>query len=89
MSRQVIWTKQSLETFIEEAYLTEEEIVILRTRLAGWTISEQADRLGVSVGTINRMIRRLKIKYDIVQRQYPQILPVRKNCAAELFMDSH
>lgn len=89
MARQIIWTKQTLETFIEEAYLTDEEVKLLRTRIAGWTITEQADDLGISVGTVNRMIRRMKLKYDMVQRLHPDIMPVRKMCAAELFMDSH
>ena len=44
MSRQICWTKKIVETFIEEACLTKEEKDILRTMVAGLTISEQAER---------------------------------------------
>lgn len=88
MANQVCWTKRIVETFIEEACLTKEEQDILRTRVAGLTISEQAEKFNISIGKVNRIIKRLKWKYDNVQK-YCKELPVRKESAAELYMDTH
>ena len=88
MAKQVGWNKKIVETFIEEACLTKEEQDILRTRVAGLTISEQAERFNISVGKVNRIIKRLKWKYDNVQK-YCKDLPVRKESAAELYMNTH
>lgn len=88
MSKQVIWGKVILERFIEQANLTEEEEEVIRTRVAGWTIKKQAMELGMSESKISKIIARLKIKYDAVQK-YDPVLPPRKNSVQELYMDSH
>lgn len=88
MSHQVVWTKLIVETFIEEAHLSKDEEFVMRTRAAGWTVSQQAMALNTSESSIHRIIRRLKHKYDIVQ-QYNVILPPRKKSAKELYMDTH
>lgn len=67
IARQICWTKKIVETFIEEACLTKEEQDILRTNVAGLTISEQAEKFNISVCKVNRIIKRLKCKYDNVQ----------------------
>lgn len=66
MSNQVIWTKKRLDTFVEDASLSDFEERIIRTRAKGWSIVQQSIELNVSVSTINRTIRKLKEKYDIV-----------------------
>ena len=73
---------------MREANLTPIEEHILRTRAAGWTITQQAMEFHVSEATVNRTIARLKAKYDAVQ-QYSAILPPRKESAKELYMDTH
>lgn len=88
MAKQVCWTKKIMETFIEEACLTKEEQDILCTMVAGLTISEQAEKFNISVGKVNRIIKRLKWKYDNVQK-YCKDLPLRKMSAAELYMNTH
>lgn len=88
MSKQVIWTKLILEEFIEQANLTKEEEMIIRTRAAGWTRTQQALEFDMSLSTIDRIISRLKVKYDEVQR-FSLILPKRKDSAEELYMDSN
>ena len=88
MAKQVCWNKKIVEIFIEEAYLTKEEQDILRTRVAGLTISEQAEKFNISVDKVNRVIKRLKWKYDNVQK-YCKDLQVRKESAAKLYMDTH
>ena len=88
MSHQVCWSKVILETFIQEACLTKEEEMIMRTRVAGWTRIQQADRLGMSVGTVDVIIKRLKAKYDQAALFNP-LLPPRKPSAQETYMDTH
>lgn len=88
MSKQVPWNKIILETFISLAVLTDEEEKILRTRVMGWTITKQAMTFGMSTAAVNRIIRRLKAKYDSVQ-PYSPLLPPRRHSAAETYMDTH
>lgn len=88
MTKQVGWNKYIVEAFVSDAMLTKDEEMILRTRVAGWTITEQAIKLGMSESTVNRIIKRLKHKYDDVQKFNP-LLPPRKHSAQEDYMDSH
>lgn len=88
MSKQVPWNKIIVETFIEEGMLSEEEQMILRTRAAGWTRTRQAMELGMSLASVDRIIKRLKVKYDNCQK-YSPLLPPRKYSAEETYMDSH
>ena len=88
MSKQVPWNKIILEEFIKEAMLTKEEEEVMRTRVAGWTRVRQSHELGMSLSTIDRIIRILKIKYDNVQK-YDPILPPRRFSKEETYMDTH
>lgn len=88
MSHEVPWSKMIVERFCEDAILTKEEEMILRTRVAGWTRTEQSMKLGMSMSTIDRIIKRLKTKYDQVQ-QYDPLLPPRRPSKEEDYMDSH
>lgn len=88
MSKQVLWSKVILEEFIRLAALTKEEEMIMRTRVAGWTITEQSMKLGMSTSTVSRIVAALKRKYDGVE-PYSPILPPRKKSAKELYMDDN
>ena len=88
MSHQVLWTKLIVETFVAEAHLSKDEEFVIRTRAAGWTVSQQAAALNVAEITVHRIISRLKRKYDVVQKTNV-ILPPRKRSAKELYMDTH
>ncbi len=66
MSKQVPWNKIILEEFIELAMLSSDEEHIMRTRIAGWSITKQAMTFGMSESSVNRIIKRLKVKYDAV-----------------------
>lgn len=88
MSHQVMWSKIILEEFIKDAMLTKEEEEIIRTRVAGWTRVEQSMKLGMSIQKVDRIIKRLKVKYDNVQ-PYNPLLPPRKFSAQELYMDTN
>ena len=88
MTNQVPWNKIILEEFINLALLTKEEEMILRTRIYGWTVREQADRLNMSVSSVNRIIKRLKNKYDGVEK-FSTILPPRKSSEKEKYLDEN
>lgn len=88
MAHQVLWNKIFLEEFSNLAALSELETEIMRTRIAGWSRTKQADHFGISMSTLDRMIKQLKIKYDAVQK-YSDILPPRKLSADELWQDTH
>ena len=88
MAHQVCWTKTIVEEFIREAMLSPEEEEIIRTRAAGWTRTEQAMKLNMSVDKVDKIIARLKVKYDQAQ-MYNPLLPPRKTSAQETYMDTH
>ena len=88
MAHQVPWSKLILEEFIAEACLTETEEMIMRTRVKGWTITKQARELNMSEANVKKVIARLKLKYDKVQK-YDPLLPPRKFSAKETYMDEN
>lgn len=88
MSHQVPWNKVILEEFIREAILTKDEEWIMRTRVAGWSRTKQAMELGMSVSTVDKIIKRLKQKYDRVAK-YDPLLPPRKHSDEETWMDNN
>ena len=88
MSHQVIWTKFILERFIDVGNLTKDEEAVMRTRAAGWTRTEQSMKLGMSLSTIDHIIKRLKVKYDRAQK-YDVLLPPREQSSQELYMDEN
>lgn len=88
MSKQVNWNKPIYDEFVMLAQLNEDEQDILRTRMQNWTITKQSMEFGMSKSKIDRIIARLKVKYDAVQ-PYSNILPKRKFSAKETYMDTH
>lgn len=89
MAHQVLWSESILEEFIQKAALTEEEEKVMRTRVAGWTRTRQAMELQISIPTLDRIIARLKVKYDAIQKENPDSFPPRRFSAKELYMDTH
>ena len=88
MTHQVPWNKVILEEFIRIGCLSETEEMIMRTRVHGWTITKQSYELNMSESNIKKIIARLKKKYDSVEK-YSALLPPRKHCAKELYMDEN
>lgn len=88
MSHQVIWTKFILERFISEGNLSPEEEHVMRMRAACRGNVEISMSLHMSIRTVERIVQRLKKKYDAVAAFDP-LLPPRKETAAELYMDTH
>lgn len=87
MAKQVLWTQQVLESFIEKALLTEDEEYIMRTRCRGMTVVQQAIKMNKSESAVNKMISVIKIKYDAVQKEFPDLFPERRYSIAETYMD--
>lgn len=88
MAHQVPWNKYIVERFEELAMLTEEERMVLRTRVSGWSITKQAMELNLSPATVSRIIKRIKQKYDAVQKFDP-LLPPRRPSAQETWQDNN
>lgn len=89
MAHQVPWNETIYTEFCRAAMLSDREREVLRTRIMGYSISEQADLLRVSKSTISRAIEVLKKKYDRVQKLNPSVLPERTTSAEETWMDTH
>ena len=89
MSHQILWTDKLTEEFIKCAALSDNEAYIIRTRARGYTVTQQAMYLGLSESTVHRMIAKLKTKYDAVQKEQPDLFPVRKVSKTEQFMDEN
>ena len=75
--KDIVWNKILLEEFLSIATLTEIEEKVLRSKLAGYTISQQADIFNMSVSSINRVLKSIDEKYDDAEK-YSFILPPRK-----------
>lgn len=88
MSHEVLWSKFIVEQFEESAMLTDFERLVLRTRVAGWSISKQSLEFHCSESTINRTVATLKRKYDNAQKDNV-LLPKRKKSVEEVFMDNN
>lgn len=88
MAHQVPWNNDIIKEFVERALLTETEEYIIRSRMFGTTITAQAEYLHMSVDNVNKIISRLKKKYDLVQKDNPK-LPPRRFSAKETYMDTH
>lgn len=85
----VKWTKKTYDIFIDEAFLTKDEKYILDSRIKGETVTQQCLALNVSRTTVNRYIKNIKDKYDIIAKQYPDIFPKRYKSKEEEYMDNN
>lgn len=89
MARQVNWNRHLYDRFCELAMLSDFEKKVLEYRIKGYSILEQAALCGCSDSTINRVVARLKEKYDHVQKLPGSDLPIRKDSEQERWMDTH
>ena len=85
--KQILWTKKIVDTFIKEGMITKEEREVLLLRVQGYTIAEQAEMLNISDSKVNRITRRLKIKYDDLQDTIKE-LPKRTETTKELYREA-
>lgn len=89
MSKQVKWTADVLRAFINYAMLSDDEIFVMETRIRGWGVSKQAMELNKSESSVHKMISMLKKKYDTVQTEHPDELPLRRTSSKETWMDEN
>lgn len=89
MAHQVIWTKKTLEFFLEHSGMSSFQKQIMRDRCDSVTVLQMSFLYHCSESTIHKEIARIKRIYDEVQKQYPDELPPRKASAKELYMDTH
>ena len=90
MSHQVVWTDDIFRFVCEKARLSDKEQQILKTRVFdGMTIIEQAEKFHCDRATIIRKTNIIKIKYDAIQKIYPDVLRPRVNSVYEKYMDEH
>lgn len=90
MAHQVEWTENVYEQFCKRGMLTSEECWIMKTRIIDeMPISIQAYKLNCSKSRIERKIKKLRKKYDAVQKEYPDIFPKRKRSKREKWLDTH
>lgn len=66
-----------MDEFISLASLSEDEELIIRARAAGWSRVKMCHEFNMSLAAIDRIVSRLKRKYDAVQ-PYSDKLPMRK-----------
>ena len=96
MTKTLCWGKIITDTFLEESGINARIELgdtkarklegIIRTRVAGWSISKQAIEFNISEDTVNKYIRELKDLYDETQK-HSLILPVRKQSKRERELD--
>ena len=85
--KQILWTKKIVDTFIKEGMLTKEEREVLLLRVKGYTISETSELMNISDSKVNRITRRLKIKYDALHGTIKE-LPKRTETTKELYREA-
>ncbi len=75
--KDILWNKIILDEFIRLAMLTEFEEKVLRTQISGWSRVKQSMEFSVAVETIDKALKIIRQKYDMVQ-PFSSVLPVRK-----------
>lgn len=68
------WNRVILDEFCDLALLSPLEENIIRTRAAGWSRVEQCHAYGISLATLDRIIKKLKKSYHSVEK-YSELLP--------------
>lgn len=71
------WNSKLLGAMKEHACLTEEESIVLNDWAHGWSIAKSAMERHMCDSKVEKIRRRLRIKYDGIQK-YVEGLPPRK-----------
>ena len=59
----IYWNKINLEEFKALALLTDFELLVLETKIKGWSRTKQAFELNCSTSTIDRTIKQIRNSY--------------------------
>ena len=74
----LVWTKKRLGAFIGAACLSEDEIEVLTDWANRHSPAWTAEHRAMSVSKVEKLRRKIRLHYDIVQAEYPEIFPPRK-----------
>ena len=74
----LVWTKYRLGAFIERACLSEDERDVLICWVEKkYSETKTASQLAMSQSKVERLRKKIRVQYDIVQKEYPEIFPPR------------
>lgn len=87
--KQVEWNEVIVQEFTRLAMLNELEEGIMRTRCQGYTITQLSEKFNISTRTVDRIVQKLKIKYDNVQPLSDKLPPRIVNSKTEQYLDNN
>ena len=74
----LVWTKYRIGAFIERACLSEDEKEVLICWVdKKFSPTKTASELSMSKSKVERLRHKIRVQYDIVQIEYPEIFPPR------------
>ena len=73
MANDLVWDKRIVRTFEETAYLTEDELIVLHDWARGKTIVDTSMAHSMSTRKIDKLRRKIRMKYDGVQVYTPEL----------------
>jgi hypothetical protein len=73
----ILWTKKRLGAFIELACLSEDEIDVLIDWSNHYSAKRTAEERSMSESKVDRLRKRIRVQYDVIQSEYPDLFPVR------------
>ena len=88
MKTTVSWNEELYMMFVTKLMLSKTEREVLRLRIMEYTVSEIAEELHTSKSTVDRTVKRLRLKYDKL-REMDSTLPPRRMSEKEIYMDTH
>lgn len=89
MSKQVIWTKKTLDFFLEHSGMNDFQKQIMIDRCNNVTVIQMSIKYNRCESSIHKEIAKIKKIYDVTQAEYPDKLPPRRKSSKELYMDTH
>lgn len=74
----IVWTKRRLGAFVECACLSDDEKDVLKCWVEKkFSPTTTANELSMSKSKVERLRTSIRVQYDVVQKEYPEIFPPR------------
>jgi DNA-binding CsgD family transcriptional regulator len=77
LANDLVWTQKRLGAFIAAACLSEDEKDVLTDWADHHSPAFSAEHLSMSESKVGKIRTAIRRKYDIVQKEYPDIFPPR------------
>lgn len=77
MAREVVWTLSRYELICEQGMLNETDKAILKMHIMGASNTEIAVKYNKDISAVCADIKRFKVIYDAVQKEFPDLLEKR------------